>query len=97
MHAVFGRWTMDETRTEEQAQQLRDRIVPMVKAQPGFVAGYWTRDPQTGRTHTAIILDSEESADALKTLIDAGRQQAAQAGVTNDFLVITDVTAHAEA
>jgi hypothetical protein len=93
MNAVIGRWTTDQSRLEEQDRELHDVIVPMAKAHPGFIAGYWTRDPETGRTHTTIVLDSEESARSFKTTLDARRRQTAQVGITNDFLVVTDVLA----
>ena len=95
MYAVIGRWTMDPSRTEEHDRELHDVIVPMVKAHPGFVAAYWARDPQTGLRHTTIVLDSAESAHAFKALVESRRQRAAAAGVTNDFLVVTDVLADA--
>ncbi len=95
MHAVIGRWTIDERLREEQDRELHDVIVPMVTAHPGFVAAYWTRDPESGRGHTTIVLDDEQSARAFKALVEARLQRAASAGVTDDFLVITDVLAHA--
>jgi hypothetical protein len=95
MHAVVGRWTMDPRHVEEQDRELHDVIVPLVTARPGFVAGYWTRDLETGRAHTTIVWDSEESARDFKSMVDGRRQRAAQFGVTNDFLVITDVLAQA--
>lgn len=97
MYAVISRWTTDRSRAEAQAQQLREGIVPMVAAHPGFVAGYWTRDPDSGRTHSTVVLETEESARTLKALIEADRQHAAAAGVINDFLVIADVIAARQA
>jgi hypothetical protein len=95
MYAVIGRWTVDHSRTEEQNRELHDVIVPMVRAHPGFVAGYWTRDPDSGRTHTTVVLETEASAHAFKALVEGRRQLSASAGVINDFLVITDVLAAA--
>ena len=95
MYAVIGRWTLDPGRAEEHDRELHDVIVPMVKAHPGFVAAYWARDPQTGLRHTTIVLDTEESAHAFKAMVEGRRQHAAASGVTNDFLVITDVLADA--
>lgn len=95
MYAVVGRWVVDQAHLKEQDRELHDVVVPMVKSHPGFVAGYWTRDPETGRTHTTIVLETEEAARAFKTRVEGRRQRAAQAGVTNDFLVITDVLADA--
>jgi hypothetical protein len=95
MYAVVGRWTMNQGLVEEQHRVLHDVIVPAARAFPGFVAGYWTRDRESGRTHTTIVLETEESAQAFKTMVEKNRQRAAGTGVTNDFLVITDVLADA--
>jgi hypothetical protein len=86
---------MDPSRTEEHHRELHDVIVPMVRTHPGFVAAYWARDPQTGLAHTTIVLDSEESAREFKAIVESRRQRAAAAGVTNDFLVVTEVLADA--
>ena len=93
MYAVIGRWNMDPSREADQSRELRDVIVPLVMARPGLVAGCWSRDPETGRGHSTIVWETEESARDFKELIDESRQRAAAFGVTNDFLVVTDVLA----
>ena len=95
MYAVIGRWSVDPSREDEQSRELHAVIVPMISGRPGFVAGYWSRDPETGRGHTTIVWDTEESAHDFKELVDGQRQLAASFGVTNDFLVVTDVLANA--
>ena len=95
MYAVIGRWNMDPSRDDDQSPELRDVIAPMVTASPGFVAGYWSRDPETGRGHTTVVWETEESARDFKEMVDERRQLAATFGVTNDFLVVTDVLADA--
>jgi hypothetical protein len=95
MYAVIGRWSVDPSREDEQSRELHDVIVPMISVRPGFVAGYWSRDPETGRSHTTIVWETEESAHDFKELVDRQRQLAASFGVTNDFLVVTDVLANA--
>jgi hypothetical protein len=86
---------MDQTRVEEQDRELREVIVPLVKEYPGFVAGYWTRDPESGRSHSTILLEDEESARAFKATVEGRASHRAEYGVTSDFLVITDVLADA--
>ncbi len=54
-----------------------------------------SRDPETSRSHTTIVWDTAESARDFKAMVDATRQVAATFGVTNDFLVITDVLVEA--
>jgi len=48
---------------------------------------------ETGRSHTTIVWETEESARDFKEMVDESRQRAATFGVTNDFLVVTDVLA----
>lgn len=95
MHAVVGIWTTDETRRDEQNRTLNERIVPLVRSQPGFVSGYWMHDPETGKSHTAIIFDSHSSASRFKTLVASRTQLAAQDGVVNDILATVEVVADA--
>lgn len=95
MYAVVGRWQTDPSRTDDQDRELRDVVVPGVRDLPGFVAGYWTRDPESGRTHTTVVWESEAAARGFKAMLDADRQRAATSGITNDFLVVTAVLADA--
>jgi hypothetical protein len=93
MYAVIGRWNTDPSREADQSRELRNVIVPMVTARPGFIAGYLSRDPETGRSHTTTVWETEESARDFKAMVDKCRQRAATFGVTNDFLIVTDVVA----
>lgn len=95
MHAVVGIWTMDLARRDEQNRLLTEEIVPLVQSQPGFVSGYWMHDPETGKSHTAIIFDTRASANGFKAFVESRTQQAAQAGVTSDILTTVEVVADA--
>ena len=54
----------------------------------------WTRDPENGRGHSPIVMETEQSACALKAPVESRPPRAASAGATNDFLVVTDVPAY---
>jgi hypothetical protein len=95
MHAVIGIWTVDPAWHDEQRRLLREKIVPLVTRQPGFVSGYWMRDPESGRSHTTVIFDGQESADAFKALVESGTRQAARVGVVSDILTTVEIVAHA--
>jgi hypothetical protein len=95
MHAVVGVWTVAPDRSESRERELRDVIVPSVTAHPGFVAGYWMHDAETGKSHTTIVLDSEESARSFKALVVGNAQAQARAGITADYLAVVDVVADA--
>jgi hypothetical protein len=92
---VIGRWTSDPSREDELERRLHEVILPLVTARPGFVAGYWTRDPETGRGHTTTVWDTVENARGFKAELDGDRRRAAELGLVNDFLIVTDVLAHA--
>jgi hypothetical protein len=95
MHAVVGVWTIADDRRESQERALRD-VVPCVTAQPGFVAGYWMLDAETGKSYTTIQLDSEESARQFQALLLSNARAHARAGVTSDYLIVVDVVANAD-
>lgn len=86
---------MDHSRVEDQERELVEVVVPMVQAHPGFVAGYWARDAESGRTYSVIVLDDERSAREFKEIVQSQRQHQAEFGVVNDFLVMADVVASA--
>jgi hypothetical protein len=58
MHAVVVRVTVTDREGAE--QRLREEVVPQVSSAPGFQAGYWTRDGDSGLA--MVIFDSEENA-----------------------------------
>jgi len=69
MHAVVDVWRRKQKQDEEQMRMLRERIVPSVRRNPGFVAGYWTRDHATGKDHTFIVFEGREGAEAFKVVV----------------------------
>ncbi|MEU6141607.1 YdhR family protein [Streptomyces sp. NPDC047081] len=95
MYAVVGVWSMDESRHEEQQRTLHEQIVPLTRKQPGFVTGYWMRDAETGKSHTAMVFDDEQSAGAFKRFVESRSREAAMAGVTADFFALVEVVADA--
>jgi hypothetical protein len=48
---------------------LREQIVPRVKAWPGFVAGYWTREGNEALS--MVVFDSEENARAARDTVSS--------------------------
>lgn len=97
MHAVVGVWTSAKSQREEQDRGLHEQVIPNVTAHPGFVAGYWMRDPETGKGYTTIVLESEESATQFKALVMGRAQEQAKAGITNDLLAVAEVLAETRA
>lgn len=87
MHAVVVRVTVNNPQGAE--QRLREEVVPRASNAPGFQAGYWTRDGQSGLS--MILFDSEENARAAADQIPA----AVPEGVTFDGLEVREVVASA--
>jgi hypothetical protein len=53
----------------QQEPFLHERIIPMVKAMPGFIAGHWSIDRSDYRSHSFILFASEADAARLATFI----------------------------
>lgn len=95
MYAVVGIWTLDESLRDEQLRALRDEIVPLTSRTPGFLHGYWTHDPETGKAHTMIVFSSSEAAHNYKAQVSRRSQAAAQLGIISDILRTVDVVTSA--
>ena len=61
MHAVIVRVTVNDAEASETV--LREQVVPRVAQAPGFVAGYWTRQDDSGLS--MVIFESEEAANRM--------------------------------
>jgi hypothetical protein len=86
---------MDPARRNEQDRGLYEMIIPLARSHPGFMAGYWMRDPESGKGHTTIVLDSEPSARAFKDTALGNARNQAKAGITNESLAVVELLAHA--
>ena len=87
MHAVVVQVTISDVDTAMEA--LRNDVVPQVSGAPGFVAGYWTRDGNSGLGMTIW-----ESEDAAKNAHDRATEGAPE-GVTFDSVEMREVVASA--
>jgi hypothetical protein len=94
-YAIVGRWYTDPRHSIDQNQHLHNAIVPDLSMRPGFLAAYWTLDPESGRTHAIILFADELSARNYKASLVANRQPAAHVGVTEDYLIVAEVLAEA--
>jgi hypothetical protein len=92
-YALVGRWYADPRRRVDHIQELHDTIVPNLRSRPSFLAGYWTRDPESGRTHATILFADEPAAREYKASLDASRQHCASLGLADDYLIVADVLA----
>jgi len=62
MHAVVVDVTIKDREAAE--SELRDSVVPMVSAAPGFVAGYWIAVAE-GQGRSVAVFESEDAAGAV--------------------------------
>ena len=60
MHAVVVQVTVNDA--EAATAFLNDELVPRVSQAPGFVAGYWVRLGDNGRS--IVVFESEDAANA---------------------------------
>jgi heme-degrading monooxygenase HmoA len=87
MHAVVVNVTVSDM--EPALEALRNDVVPQVSSAPGFVAGYWTRQGNSGVGMT--IWESEEAANSARDRVSEGAPE----GVTFDSVEVREVVASA--
>lgn len=63
MHAAVVRAKVPGGINDERLKNLREQIVPMVSAAPGFVAGYWL-DAVDDEGLAVVVFEDEASARA---------------------------------
>ena len=68
MHAVVVRVTIKDA--DNATTELREQVVPRVSQAPGFVAGYWTREGNTGLS--MVVFESEGAARAASEQLPSG-------------------------
>jgi hypothetical protein len=90
MHAAVTNVTVNDATTG--TARLRDEIVPLVSAAPGFVAGYWVRLPGNKGT-SIVVFESEGAAQAMVNTIRDRPQ--VDDGVTLDTMEVGEVVANA--
>jgi hypothetical protein len=88
MHAVVVRVTIKDD-SETALAVLREEVVPQVSQAPGFVAGYWTREGDSGLS--MIMFDSEDGARGASERIPSGMPE----GVELEGVEVREVVANA--
>lgn len=95
MHSIVGVFKMDPKHFARQRKELDERIVPLVRHQPGFVSATWSHDRDAGRSYSLVVLDSE---DAARKFADFVKEQSAvpnDAGVQLESITVAEVLAEA--
>jgi hypothetical protein len=95
MHSIVGIFKMDPSLRARQRSELNERIVPLVKHQPGFVSATWSYDTTQNRSFAVLIFDSERAARGMAEYVKQQMAQGNDAGVELDSLTVAEVEASA--
>ena len=95
MHTMVGIFKMDTARYDRQKKELEERIVPLVKHQPGFVSATWSYDRQAGRSYSVVIFDSEGAARKMAAFVGEQSKQQNDAGVQLESITVAELLAEA--
>jgi hypothetical protein len=86
---------MDPALRVKQRQELDERIVPLVKHQPGFVSGTWSYDTAGNRTFAVVIFETERAARGMAEFVKRQMANGNDVGVELDSLTVAEVLASA--
>jgi hypothetical protein len=89
MHAALVKVTIDPVTADAARSALQEQIIPMIKASPGFIAGYWL-EPKDGHSFSIVVFESEDQARAAAPPAGASPT----AGVTVDDVEFRSVVGH---
>jgi len=95
MHSMVGIFRMDPSLRARQRSELNERIVPLVKHQPGFVSATWSYDTAQNRSIAVLIFDSERAARGMAEYVEQQMGRGNDAGVELDSLTVAEVEASA--
>jgi len=90
MYAALVSVKIDPAKVDEAKSMLQSDVVPMVKAAPGFIAGYWL-EPTDGRGYSVVLFETEEQARQTAPPVGASPTPA----VTVEHVQFQEVIAHA--
>jgi hypothetical protein len=96
VHAVIGVWAMEGNDTGQAERELNDVIVPGVRKNPGFVAGYWSRESNSNTNHTFIVFETEDQAHAFANAVRQNQPRQQELGVQRNQLTVVEVVAEAQ-
>jgi len=90
MYAALVSVKIDPEQADSARSMLESQVVPMVKAAPGFIAGYWV-EPADGNAFSFVVFETEDQAR--QTAPPAGTSPTP--GVTVDTVEFRPVIAQA--
>jgi hypothetical protein len=95
MHALVGTVSMPKEHFAAQQAYLHDELVPKLRDQPGFVAGYWMYDEGAELGRVTLVFSTEAHARRFwRGTADAFRRRE-ELGLSYVDLHLVTVLAHA--
>jgi heme-degrading monooxygenase HmoA len=80
---------------DESVKLIQERAIPPSKDQPGFIAGYWGLNRETGEGFVVTLWEDEASVKASEPVVAAIRDAATQSVGANFTSVATfEIVAH---
>lgn len=95
MYAVVAVFNLERAWDEEQQRTVDEQLIPTTSEIPGFVSGYWMRDPAEPRTHVLTLWDTEEQARTFVGFVEGRRSEAEKAGVSYESVTVAQVIGEA--
>ncbi len=92
-HAVQAVWTMDTlgVDTAGREREFVERIVPSVRAMPGYVDAIHARSADGIRTYDTVVFDGRDGAEAFVKSATTDLSSAIAAGVHLHSIEILDI------
>ena len=95
MYAVIRRYQFDPSASEEVDHQVRETLVPLLKAVPGFVTYYWLNSGE-GFGASLSVFDNKEGAEAsVRVAANFVQQELSGITISKPEILEGEVQAHA--
>lgn len=95
MFAVSGTWKMDNSMREKQAAVL-PQLVEGVRANPGFVRGFWADDvEEPDLSVTFVVFETLDQATRFREAVMANAPAQVEVGIERAGLRIVEIQANA--
>ncbi len=95
MYGVVAVFNLNRVWDEEQQRTVEEQLIPTTRQVPGFVSGYWMRDPAEPRSNVLTIWDTEEQTRTFIGLVRGRRPEAEKAGVGYESMTLVEVIGEA--
>jgi hypothetical protein len=97
-HALILVFNHPRETWEQQKPTLHQTIIPMVRAQRGFLSGHWSYDPVASKTYSHVTFRTEDDAKAMLSMAKSGPPPGApDLGVRFESATIAEVMGEASA